>query len=57
MKYLCMWGGQWGRRSRGPCANLYLAEHSQGPRHLRRLSKVAALEKTKLKAVNEKEVL
>jgi len=55
---LCMGGGTVGPAVAWDLVQTYIsAEHSQAPRHLRRLSKVAALEKAKLEAVNEKEVL
>jgi ribose 5-phosphate isomerase B len=52
-----------GGRTAGPAvawdlAQTYIsAEYSRAPRHIRRLSKVAALEKGELEAANEKDVL
>src|SRR6266478_8994856 len=58
MNILCMGGRTVGPAVAWDLVQTYIsAEHSQAPRHLRRLSKVAALEKAKLEAVNEKEVL
>ena len=58
MNILCMGGRTVGPAVAWDLVQTYLsAEYSQAPRHLRRLSKVAALEKAKLEAVNEKEVL
>jgi len=58
MNILCMGGRTVGPAVAWDLVQTYIsAEYSQAPRHLRRLSKVAALEKAKLEAVNEKEVL
>jgi len=58
MNILCMGGRTVGPAVAWDLVQTYVsAEYSQAPRHLRRLSKVAALEKGKLEAVNEQEVL
>lgn len=58
MNILCMGGRTVGPAVAWDLVQTYIsAEYSQAPRHLRRLSKVAALEKGKLEAVNEKELL
>ena len=58
MNILCMGGRTVGPAVAWDLVQTYIsAEYSQAPRHLRRLSKVAALEKAKLEAVTEKEVL
>jgi len=58
MNILCMGGRTVGPAVAWDLVQTYIAaEYSQAPRHLRRLSKVAALEKAKLEAVNEREVL
>ena len=58
MNILCMGGRTVGPAVAWDLVQTYIsAEYSQAPRHLRRLSKVAALEKGKLEAVSEKEVL
>jgi len=58
MNILCMGGRTVGPAVAWDLVQTYIsAEYSQAPRHLRRLSKVAALEKAKLEAVNEQELL
>ena len=58
MNILCMGGRTVGPAVAWDLVQTYIsAEYSQAPRHLRRLSKVAALEKAKLEVANEKEVL
>ena len=58
MNILCMGGRTVGPAVAWDLVQTYIsAAYSQAPRHLRRLSKVAALEKGKFEAVNEKEVL
>src|SRR6201988_3632184 len=58
MNILCMGGRTVGPAVAWGLVQTFLgARFSRAQRHLRRLSKVAALEKAKLEAVNEKEVL
>lgn len=58
MNILCMGGRTVGPAVAWDLVQTYIsAQYSQAPRHLRRLGKVAALEKGKLEAVKEKELL
>jgi ribose 5-phosphate isomerase B len=58
MNILCMGGRTVGPAVAWDLVQSYIAaEYSQAPRHLQRLSKVAALEKAKIEAINEKGVL
>lgn len=58
MNILCMGGRTVGPAVAWDLVQTYLAaEYSQAPRHLRRLSKVAALERGKLDAAKGKELL